>query len=70
MHFVYTEGAIKLKKNNSAASAADDDESVCGTAGMILNGEAEVLREKPLSALFAHHRLHTDWPGIESGPAK
>jgi hypothetical protein len=60
-----------LSLHSSAAAAADDDdESVCGTAGMMLNEEAEVLREKPLSALFTHHGSHTDWPGIESVPAK
>jgi hypothetical protein len=38
----------------------DDDETVCDTAAMILNGEAEVLRENPPSALFIHHRYHKD----------
>jgi len=61
---------LSLCSSDATAAAADDDESVCGKAGMILNGEPEVLREKPLSALFSLHRSHTDWPGIEFGPAK
>jgi hypothetical protein len=37
--------------------------------GMILTGETGVLRVNESQFHFFGHRSHTDWSGIEPGPA-